>query len=766
MAHQGDHGGIAVPRSSQRPRSKHAWQPLIDRGRYDLSPTLTDAERDALQRLVYPWRNRMLRRRRVPTRDRSSLERLLTPVEDVLSVAQLGQRTKRTVIPCALLLMVRDRETPYWTWSTEEWRSAIDNVSRQHHPALRCVAYLIGDRRDIHARLPSHQRDAARAVFGREAVDAAYQRVEETLVGWGFQGFQVKTVACALSELMLRCGTPRLEEFTAEDVIGYYQSGRPERTLLATRQLARYLVAAGMLEANPLAPVLDVHMGPQPHAGPPPGVSAGWAGWCRRWLDTSTLAPNTRRQYYGGLLKVGRWLAQQHPGVTSPEEWNRELAAEWVAAVDRMRIGEYTDGFPTVARDRSRGRPLSARAKAAHLVVIRTFFRDCQGWGWIPVRFDASRALAVPRSVKVITGPTPRVIADDIWAKLLWAGLNLTADDVGRRGLTRAVWYPPELVRAVTLVWLFTGLRTNEIARLPVGCVRWQDDVGSADAAPSQRSSRVCLLDVPVNKTSSSFTKPVDPMVGEAIAAWEAVRPLQPVQIDPKTGAAVEYLFSMRGRRISGSFVNNRIIPMLCGKANVPREDGRGPITSHRARSTIATQLYNAANPMTLFELMAWLGHRSPSSTQHYAMITPVTLTKAYKEAGYLTRNLRVIDVLVDRDAIASGAAAAGAPWQHYDLGHGYCTYDFFARCPHRMACARCDFYIPKASTNGQLLESRANMQRLLVEIPLMEDERAAVENDSGALDRLLDRLADVPTPSGRTPREMRAGGNGEAGSQ
>jgi integrase len=58
---------------------------------------------------------------------------------------------------------------------------------------------------------------------------------------------------------------------------------------------------------------------------------------------------------------------------------------------------------------------------------------------------------------------------------------------------------------------------------------------------------------------------------------------------------------------------------MLCRKAGVPDTDIRGSITSHRARSTIASQLYNAKEPMTLFELQAWLGHRELSSTQHYA---------------------------------------------------------------------------------------------------------------------------------------------------
>jgi integrase len=73
---------------------------------------------------------------------------------------------------------------------------------------------------------------------------------------------------------------------------------------------------------------------------------------------------------------------------------------------------------------------------------------------------------------------------------------------------------------------------------------------------------------------------------------------------------------------------------MLCRKAGVPAADVRGTITSHRARSTIARQLYNAKEPMTLFELQAWLGHRSPQSTQFYAKISPATLTRAYDYAG------------------------------------------------------------------------------------------------------------------------------------
>ncbi|WP_406229223.1 hypothetical protein [Streptomyces anthocyanicus] len=43
----------------------------------------------------------------------------------------------------------------------------------------------------------------------------------------------------------------------------------------------------------------------------------------------------------------------------------------------------------------------------------------------------------------------------------------------------------------------------------------------------------------------------------------------------------------------------------------------------------------------------------------------------------------------------------------------------------------------------------------MAVSIPPTDDEQAAVEDGQAALDRLLDRLADTPTPAGPTPREL-----------
>ena len=421
----------------------------------------------------------------------------------------------------------------------------------------------------------------------------------------------------------------------------------------------------------------------------------------------------------------------------------------WPSA-NRFRVADYSSetGHPPLVTspERCSGsacRKLGRRARpiaCSRSANVRCFIR--------------CGANASQRSVAALIGTNPR----DRRPRVGQAAVGWTEPGPRRLpGNSADTYYPMELIRAVTLTWLFSGLRSDEISRLRVGCIRWQHDglPIPGDSREILAEDAVCLLDVPVHKTGTAFTKPVDPIVGQAIEAWQALRPDQPKRLDRKTAERVDMLFSVRAQPVAKEYINHTIIPALCGKAGVPTADVRGNITSHRARSTIASQLYNAKEPMTLFELQAWLGHRTPNTTQHYAKITPNTLSKAYSEAGYFARNVRAIEVLVDRDAVASGAVAAGEPWQHYDLGHGWCTYSFFEQCPHRMACARCDFYTPKGSTKAQLLEAKDNLQRMRAEIPLSDEERAAVDDGHAALDALLNRLADVPTPAAPTPHQI-----------
>src|SRR6266700_1475153 len=85
-----------------------------------------------------------------------------------------------------------------------------------------------------------------------------------------------------------------------------------------------------------------------------------------------------------------------------------------------------------------------------------------------------------------------------------------------------------------------------------------------------------------------------------------------------------------------------------------------------------ASQLANARDPMSLFELMEWLGHKSAQSTVHYVKSSLADQVMQYEAAGYRDRNLRSIAVLVNRKGL-QGATERDEGRIYYDLGHGYC---------------------------------------------------------------------------------------------
>jgi integrase len=741
------------------------WRWPIDPDRYDTTCVLRAGEKDAIVELGTDNLRRLARHDQAAAGWRQ-IPRLLRPLDDVDAALQapLTPHRRRAMLDATAVVLLRCAESgrSYWSWTDQEWAGLL---GRDQHsfgdaapswadeavrPHLAAHAFLLGGFTAFY-RLGSFSRlTLAWRVFGRARVDGEIARIRSVLAGWGYRLGRdddqlLPMVAC---QVFLLGRSPHLEELSTE----LFEGIRRERLLPGARGNTLHAMQRAVAQLGFCDP-------PQPmtgrHSARASGGAQEWATWVERWYDTSTLTPRARGSVRSTLFKVGRWLQAEHPKAADPATWTRQTCAAWVAALDRMNVGDYVQR--TAGLGDRLGKPLEPASKSTQLSAVRTFFRDCQEWEWLPRRFDPQRALGTPRSIAALLGPDPRVIADEVWAKLMWAGLNLHSSDLPHAQAGH--FYPVELVRAVTLTWLFSGQRSDEIARLRVGCIRWQHD-GTAITGDSRQvlaRDAVCLLDVPTHKTGTAFTKPVDPILGQALDAWQATRPEQPRFVDRRTGAAVDLLFAFRARKISASYINNTVIPMLCRKAGVPAADVRGNITSHRARSTIASQLYNAKEPMTLFELQAWLGHRSPQSTQFYAKISPTTLTRAYDDAGYFSRNMRTIEVLVDRDAVASGAAAAGEPWQHYDLGHGFCTYTFFEQCPHRMACARCDFYTPKTSSSGQLLEAKDNLQRMLATIPLTDDERAAVDDGQAALDNLLERLIDIPTPAGTTPRHLSA---------
>jgi integrase len=790
---------IYVPAQEQLPE----WRWPVNVTAYDTNHGLYEIERVALADLA---RRRVGGKRRLWTRAYTCFDRLLEPLNDVLGITKATSRTRSGVIS-VLLREMGERNSSFWGWGRNDWLDILctdGNVFRDRHKCandcrhhIMTAAYLLCEVRDFHGIGRFEQLRFADKVFGIDYVEAAVSTVLKEVNDWGYSKTTSSVLALPnlICELLLANGSPRLEDLSRETVELVRDGGMAKRLksiiVLVSQVLARLEIinspltkevrkttsdteheqsktgrltqTGGTKHKRAVISKLTEESEPQGQVGRRNaflGVPEEWLAWCVRWNETSVSAPGTRSRVFYAILRTGRWLASKHPDVTKPEQWTRDIAADFVASVDRTKVGEWSTSS-TVKNKKDLGKPITPRSKDSLLSSARAFFYDCQEWGWMPVRFNPARALATPRSIRILIGPSPRDIADDIWAKLLTAGINLTIEDLpvhyygpNQKGPSRL--YPIEMIRAVALTWLFAGLRANEIRRLRKGCVRWQrDDVVIPSTGATLAKDAVCWLDVPAGKNNAAFTKPVDMVVGEAITVWESNRPRQPVDVDLKTSEVVDYLFSYRGKRIGQTYLNDCLIPILCRKASVPESDAKGDITSHRARSTIATQLLNAKEPMTLSELQEWLGHSSPATTRSYARIRPTRLASAYSKAHYLIRNVRTLNVIIDPEPIKTGEAANGVPWRYYDQGHGLCSYDFFENCAHLMACAKCDFYVPKGSTKAQFIEGKANLMRMRQEMQLSEEEAAAVDGGIKAMEILYRKLEDIPTPTGQTPREM-----------
>jgi hypothetical protein len=109
---------------------------------------------------------------------------------------------------------------------------------------------------------------------------------------------------------------------------------------------------------------------------------------------------------------------------------------------------------------------------------------------------------------------------------------------------------------------------SDEIVRLSTGCIRWQqEDVMVPETGEVLPKEVTCFLTVPVNKTTGTFQKPVNPMVGKRINEWEQARASgQPEESDRKTGAMVNYLFSHRGQ-VGKKYLNDALIPAISRSA-------------------------------------------------------------------------------------------------------------------------------------------------------------------------------------------------------
>lgn len=690
---------------------------------------------------------------KIKPKTKQQLHRLIQPIKAAL-LHYVSKGAKHLQNACVLLLLheMHRRQTSLWAWDAIAWTEIAGNTNEEfkriHHDfehayhissvcyrqlVLAC-AYLLGEISIYQLVTDYHVLKSAQNIFGGVAVEKAVHALttESTRLGQGTLGM-VNVATCSA---LLANRSPELERLTLPVLEKISQThsyrGILKNTCIKISKLLYNLEIMPDCMSTP-----HKHMGGV-RIGKEDVLSADWVNIIKAWDDTSTTSEEWHRHMRASIAKAARWATEKYPDAASPQQWTRSTAIAYVKAVPMMKRGQWAHpkSKPTPDRDK----PLTAAYQADLLACLRLFFSDCHEWEWFPIAFKPNRCLATPKLILAKLGPKPRSIDPAQWAKLQEAGLSLTENDLPllniRGNVTRVYWYPLAMVRAIALVWLYTGLRANEIRRLRVGCIR--PIPGEEHESMSSSTPTICWLTVPEGKNGDGYRKPVIRPAGDAVELWEKDRPFVPKMWDDKSAEAVDFLFVWKGERIGYTYLNDTIIPMLCRKAGIPVEDASGKITSHRARHTLATQLANAPTPLRGPYLSNWMGHRSRDSSGYYVQENERKLLETYAAANHVSIDKRQLEQLKEPTTIGGEPATENGSVPSVDLGHGFCTYDFHVQCKQRTPCTNCSFYKPKASRYSQVEESKSQLLHLMHHLPLPKEVRQAVEDGITAHETLL----------------------------
>jgi hypothetical protein len=599
----------------------------------------------------------------------------------------------------------------------------------------------------------------ARVVFGADLLDRQIARLDAVLTddGYATGHLSVKQRHQAVAFALLLNRSPRLDDLSWGALDRAAAAATRHAASIMQGKIAAALVRLGILTPRSGAEGRD----PFP-LGPRDGVPDAWYAWYRAWRATGSrgLAPRVARHYGGYILYAGRWLAARHPDVVSPEQWTEELALALRTAVleETNDVFVSASGTLDLQRRGRLGQRLSHEGIAQFLAALRRFFRDLQTKAHtvgdaparrIPRRFDPREALATPEHVqKALAGSEPRGIALAIWQRLAIQAARLTPEDLGP-----TPYWPFTAVQALALLWVSTARRPNELLRLRADCVRtaWEpgmrDEAGDvlppgAEVMGEEQGTKVSYLHIPSSKYGGPGWIWIPTYTADAIARWQAERGQgRSALFDQKDRAFAQLLFVQRGKGMAVTFLNRRLIPLLCEKAGVAPRDAAGSYTAHRGRSARISMLH--ACGLELDDLAAYAIHKDTRTIRKYARRHPIHLHRRVARADTLST---VIEGLYDADA-----AVRGAPSVRWFLGYEadgapqFCGLPAHQTCPHRLDCARCGLFI--GGERARLIHDDPTLLRVTAEIPPTEAQRLLTEGQRAAAAHALAAAKEVAPP-------------------
>ncbi|WP_425834048.1 hypothetical protein [Streptomyces fractus] len=196
-------------------------------------------------------------------------------------------------------------------------------------------------------------------VFGRDRVDGEIRRIRTVLAGSGYQLGREddQLLPMVVCQALLLNRNPHVEDLAT----ALFERIRAERLLPAARGNTLHAMQRAVAELGP--PNTSIASAGERGF---PGLG-GMGGALVRHLHAHAPVHGSLR---ATLFEAGRWIEAEHPEAADPADWTRKTCATWVAAVDRMKVGDYLQRTASLT-DRL-GKPMEAPSKAEHLTAIRT----------------------------------------------------------------------------------------------------------------------------------------------------------------------------------------------------------------------------------------------------------------------------------------------------------------------------------------------------------------------------------------------------------
>jgi len=615
---------------------------------------------------------------------RRTLDRLNQPIADVFRLRHPGRSEEvvRDIQHLMRLEMLR-HGTTFWQWSEQEWLDILcptwESFSSRYGVRNSCIrtafldcAYLLGGVTDLRSvGIGLQITGAAKTYFGAELLAHQSERVMNALARKGYANGEhnIRLLQQCLSMLFVLNRSPCLEAISEHLLAEVGTESRRmrhmcQRIAIGLRQLK--ILQLSTKKARTVS-----------HSFERSGMAPEWYEWSVAWYEQVVdLTAHMRRQHLGHLLATGRWLSKLAPEVRTPEQWTEDLALHFRVDVCSWTVGKYAseEGRHRIPQGKV-GCPLRPQAIAGYLGTLRRFFTDLTRRPHtvagtrepkITLNFSPKEMLTTPKHIRrALDATAPRDIDLRALAKLAIAAATLAASDLPQGAL-----YPLSFYRALSLVWVTSARRPNEIARLRLDCVRedWDPTMYDEDGHPVERLvaagrnrqetkdtgeekvSPICYLHIPAGKNRGAFWIWLPGYVAEAIKVWKQERPpSQGKLLDQKDREEVEYLFCCRDMRVGWRFLNASLIPLLCAKAGVDIEDAKGRITGHRGRSTRLTLLRR--NGVGLDDLAEYAGHANTRTIRRYVNQDPLQLHQIIKDADDLSRVIEGVVELPTRCA-------------------------------------------------------------------------------------------------------------------